>query len=50
VQVETAFEKWKSAYGDQLDKNAFLERILQLSETGLKAREVIHFVLGKETP
>ena len=49
MQVETAFGKWKTAYGDQLDKNAFLERILQLPETGLKAKEVIHFVLEKET-
>ena len=49
MQVETAFGKWKSAYGDQLDKNAFLERVLQLPETGLRAKEVIRFVLEKET-
>jgi hypothetical protein len=49
MQVEMAFGKWRSAFGDQLDKNAFLERILQLPETGLKAKEVIRFVLEKQT-
>jgi len=49
MQVETAFGKWKSAYGDKLDKNAFLGRVLQLPETGQKVKEVIRFVLEKET-
>jgi hypothetical protein len=49
MQVEMAFGKWKSAYGGQLDKNVFLERILQLPETGLKVKEVIRFVLEKQT-
>jgi hypothetical protein len=48
VQVETAFGKWKLAYGNQLDKKRFLERVLQLPETGLKAKEVIRFVLDNE--
>jgi hypothetical protein len=49
MQVETVFGKWKSAYGDQLDKNTFLERVLELPETGQKVKEVIRFVLEKET-
>jgi hypothetical protein len=49
MQVERAFGKWKSAYRDQLDKSAFLERVLGLPETGLKAKEVIRFFLEKET-
>jgi hypothetical protein len=38
-----------SAYGGQLDKKAFLERVLQLPETGQKAKEVIQFLLKKES-
>lgn len=48
-QLESAFGKWKSAYGGQLDKKAFLERVLQLPETGQKAKEVIQFLLEKES-
>jgi hypothetical protein len=47
-QLDSAFGKWKSAYGGQLDKKAFLERVLQFPDTGQKVKEVIHFLLEKE--
>jgi hypothetical protein len=47
--LESVFGKWKSAYGGQLDKKAFLERLLELPETGEKAKEVIQFLLEKES-
>ena len=46
--MESAFEKWKSAYGEQLDKKIFFERVLQLPDTGQKVTEVIRFLLEKE--
>ena len=46
--MKRGFEKWKSAYGEQLDKKIFFERVLQLPDTGQKVREVIHFFLEKE--
>jgi hypothetical protein len=46
--LKSAFWKWESAYGGQLDKKAFFERVLGLSDTGQKAREVIDFLLEKE--
>ena len=48
-QIESAFRKWQTAYGNGLDKRAFLERLLQLSETGQKAREVATFLLEKDS-
>lgn len=47
-QLESAFEKWKSAYGGQLGKKTFLERVLQMPDTGQKVQEVIHFLLERE--
>ena len=48
--MESAFAKWRSAYGGELDRKAFLERVLQAPEIGQKVREVIHFLLEKEPP
>ena len=48
-RLESAFAKWKSAYSGQLEKKAFLERLLQMSETGQKVREVIRLVLAEES-
>jgi len=48
-RLELAFAKWKSAYSGQLEKTAFLERLLQMSETGQKVREVIRLVLVEES-
>ena len=48
-QLELAFAKWKLAYSGQLEWKAFLERLLQLSETGQKVREVIRLVLEEES-
>jgi hypothetical protein len=47
-QLQSAFGKWKSAYGEQLDKKIFFERVLQLPDTGQKVKEVIQFLLEKE--
>lgn len=47
-QLESAFGKWKSAYGGRLDRKLFLGRVLQLTNTGQKVREVIHILLEKE--
>jgi hypothetical protein len=47
-QLESAFGKWKSAYGEQLDRKIFFERLLKLPDTGRKVRDVIHFLLEKE--
>jgi len=47
VQFESAFGKWQHAYGSQLEKRAFLERLLQLPETGRKSCEVARFLLEK---
>ena len=41
--------KWKLAYSGQLEWKAFLERLLQLSETGQKVREVIRLVLEEKS-
>jgi hypothetical protein len=49
VQLESAFGKWQLAYGNEMSKRAFLERILQLPETGQKAREVASFLLEKDS-
>jgi len=46
--LELAFVKWRSAYGDQLDKKVFFDRVLGLAGTGQKAREVIQFLLEKD--
>jgi len=46
--LESAFGKWKLAYGGRLDKKVFFERVLGLAGTGQKAREVIHFLLEKD--
>jgi len=48
-QLESAFRKWQIACGNGLDKRAFLERLLELSETGQKAREVAALLLGKDS-
>lgn len=48
-QVESGFEKWNSAYGGQLDKKVFLERVLRLPDTGQKVKEVIQLLLEKES-
>jgi len=48
VQLESSFGKWRLAYGDEIGRRAFLERILQLPETGQKAREVGLFFLEKD--
>jgi hypothetical protein len=45
--LESAFNKWKTAYAGEIDKKAFLERVQQLSETGAKARDVAAFLLRK---
>lgn len=49
VQLESAFGKWRHAYGSQLEKRTFLERLLQLSETGNISREVARFLLEKDS-
>ena len=43
-ELESAFAKWRSAYGGQLDREGFLERVLQARETGQKVREIICFL------
>ena len=48
--MESAFNKWKTAYPDGIDKKAFLERVQQLSETGAKARDVAAFLLRNGLP
>ena len=48
-QLELAFAKWKLAYSGQLEWIRFLERLLQLSETGQKVREVIRLVMEEES-
>jgi len=47
LNLESAFNKWKTAYPDGIDKKAFLERVQQLSETGAKCRDVAAFLLRK---
>ena len=48
LSLESAFKKWRLAYADEIEKKAFLERILQLAETGVKVREVAMFLLRKD--
>ena len=48
-QLELAFEKWRLAYSGQLNRKTFLERLLQMSETGQKVREVIRLILAEES-
>lgn len=45
--MEAAFGKWQVAYSSEVTKRAFLERLLQLPETGQRAREVAGFLLEK---
>jgi len=49
VQLEAAFGKWQVAYTSEVTKRAFLERLLQLPETGQRAREVASFLLEKDS-
>lgn len=49
VQLEAAFGKWQVAYSSQVTKRAFLERLLQLPETGQRAHEVASFLLEKDS-
>jgi len=49
MQLESAFGKWKTAYGGRLDEKIFFEQLLQLPETGQKVKEVIHFLQEKES-
>ena len=49
VQLEAAFGKWQVAYSSEVTKRAFLERLLQLPETGQRAREVASFLLEKDS-
>lgn len=49
VQLEAAFGKWQLAYSGEVSKSAFLERLLQLPETGQRAREVAIFLLEKDS-
>ena len=49
MQLEAAFGKWQVAYSSEVTKRAFLERLLQLPETGQRAREVASFLLEKDS-
>jgi len=49
VQLEAAFGKWQVAYSSEVTKRAFLERLLQLPETGERARELASFLLEKDS-
>lgn len=50
VLLESAFGKWQLAYNNEVSKRAFLERLLQLPETGRKTSEVARSLLEKDSP
>lgn len=48
LALEAAFTKWQRAYGNELTRRIFFERLLQLPETGQKVREIIFFFLEND--
>jgi len=50
LRVESAYSEWRLAYSHEMSRTAFLERLLQRSETGEKARHIALFLLGKAEP
>jgi len=48
LRLESAFTKWRMGYGDEMNWRTFLERLLQLHETGQKVREVVSFLREKD--
>jgi len=47
LELQNAFHIWQVAYGNELTKKDFLERLLKLPETGQAAREVSSYLLEK---
>ncbi|MEM2339887.1 MAG: hypothetical protein QXL32_03090 [Candidatus Bathyarchaeia archaeon] len=46
LSLEAAYEDWSKAYGGKLQYREFLERLLELSETGWAVKELIKWKMG----
>ncbi len=49
-RLQSAFERWRLAYGNEMTWQAFLERVIRLPETGRKAQEVCRLLLETDSP
>jgi len=49
-RLQSAFDKWRLAHGNEMTWRAFLERVIQLPETGRKAQEVGKLFLETDLP
>ena len=48
--LQSAFDKWRLAYGNEMSWLVFLQRVIQLPETGRKALEVGKLLLETDSP
>ena len=49
-RLQSVLDKWRLAYCDEMTWRAFLERVIQLPETGRKAQEVGKLLLETDSP
>jgi len=43
-KVEEGYVKWCSAFGQEMNRRGYFERLLRLEETGAAARKVIEYM------
>lgn len=48
INLDNAYSTWKKAYGGNLTKDEYFNRLEKLSETGGAARELIRYLRRKK--